>query len=113
MGGTLANVFHGSSDTVNGTGQSSGDLKKIGYSDDDIKSMGGAKPSAGVGIMRGILRGGGGGLGTSLQSGAMPVSGGSAMLPSGPGPTPVDPGYFNPTDFNTSMSRRSPIYGGM
>src|SRR5581483_3211558 len=65
MGGTLGAVGSGlksvvsnAGDVVKGTGQSVGDLKDIGYGDDDIKALGGAKPSVGVGLARGALRGG-------------------------------------------------------
>jgi len=56
--GSMGKVFNGNSDMVQGTGQSVGELKNLGYSQQDLQTMGGGQPSAGVGLARNLLRGG-------------------------------------------------------
>lgn len=57
VSGKLGGLFGNAGDQVNGTGQTVDDLKQIGYSPQDISSLG-TKPSFGASLARGALRGG-------------------------------------------------------
>src|SRR5690348_8790787 len=83
MGASMGKVFNANSDDVQGTGQSVGDLKNIGYSNQDIQTMGGGQPSFGIGLARNLLRGGLQGTSQGLQRRPMPYGAPTGMNPSG------------------------------
>ena len=71
--GGVGKIFNPNSDEVTGTGQTVGDLKKQGFTPQDIQTLGGGHPSLAVGLARGML---GGGLNQLAQQQRNPFYGG-------------------------------------
>jgi len=102
MGGVMSKLGGVFNPTIPGTGQTAGDLSKIGYSPADLTSL---DPK------RALLKGIVGGIGKGLQTGPPPAQVGPGMTPAAPVAPTVDPRYFQPGDVPGGFSSRSPIYG--
>lgn len=77
---------------VQGTGQTVGDLKGLGYSQGDINTLGGGTPN----IWQKLVKGGAMGTAQGLQNiGQQPMQGGGPAIQNMP-VAPVDPSYFQP-----------------
>ena len=104
MGGEFSKLFN---PAVAGTGQTAGDFAKLGYSDQDLKTL---DPK--LAMRQGLVKGALGGLGQGIQ--AQPSSPGGAIAGAGPAPTPVDASFFAPQALAgnpMSPGYRNPIYG--
>ena len=110
MGG-IGKVFNPNSDEVKGTGQTVGDLKKIGYTADDLRTLGGGTPSLGVGLARGIIGGGLNGIAQRSQP-IYPVGVPMMPLPSNGVPTAGWREQEGGWDLGGPVKKRNPFFGG-
>lgn len=101
MGGTLSKLGGLFNPTIGGTGQTASDLSKIGYSSRDLAALDPKKA-----LFKGAITAGLGGLQGNDQGSQVPAP----VIAQSPVMSPVDSGYFRPTDFTGPM-QRSPIYG--
>jgi hypothetical protein len=95
--GKVGNFITGNGDEVQGTGQTVGDLKDIGYSNGDIASMGGGQMTAAQKFAKGLTGVAGAGMRGMQQPQQRP---GGYAQPIQVTPTPDVSGYYQQKPLN-------------
>ena len=104
MGGVMSKLGSVFNPTISGTGQTAGELSKIGYGPSDLAKL---DPR------RALLKGTVGGIGKGLQDASPSAVAGPGPAYTAPVMSPVDPRYFQPQDFSGAYAGRPnpAIYG--